>query len=219
MWGQRKIIKVKYTLIQNRWSNDLEDINAKQYGPLPSFWLCHPACGILVPWPGIEPMHPAMEVWSLNHRTAREVPLLLQWGWGGPGEEWTTRAAALRPLRDYRPKDTDIDLQKSTTSKKKKEVHHLILSWWVIDCSVSPSHFENMDSNFQHFNSKCIHTYVNVCSIINFHMNNCPITLGSKQTFENQTWWLNFLSGWSMNTTFQNKKSSLLIGLVNVSHT
>ena len=128
MWGQRKIIKVKYTLIQNRWSNDLEDINAKQYGPLPSFWLCHPACGILVPWPGIEPMHPAMEVWSLNHWTAREVPLLLQWGWGGPGEEWTTRAAALRPLRDYRPKDTDIDLQKSTTSKKKKKS---ITSFWV----------------------------------------------------------------------------------------
>ena len=26
------------------------------------FWLCHMACGILVYWPGIEPMSPAEEV-------------------------------------------------------------------------------------------------------------------------------------------------------------
>ena len=31
------------------------------------------ACGILVPWPGIEPGLPAVEVRSLNHWTAREV--------------------------------------------------------------------------------------------------------------------------------------------------
>ena len=31
-------------------------------------------CGILVPWPGIETMPPAMEAWSLNHWTIREVP-------------------------------------------------------------------------------------------------------------------------------------------------
>ena len=37
-------------------------------------WLCHVACGILVPWPGIEPMPPAMEAWNLNHWTIREVP-------------------------------------------------------------------------------------------------------------------------------------------------
>ena len=34
------------------------------------------ACRISVPQPGIEPMPPAVEVWSLNHWTAREVPLL-----------------------------------------------------------------------------------------------------------------------------------------------
>ena len=39
------------------------------------FWLCHAACGILVPLPGIEPAPPAVEAWSLNHWTAREVPL------------------------------------------------------------------------------------------------------------------------------------------------
>ena len=29
---------------------------------------------ILVPWPGIVPLSPAVEAWSLNHWTAREVP-------------------------------------------------------------------------------------------------------------------------------------------------
>ena len=31
------------------------------------------ACGILVPQPGIKPVIPALEAWSLNHWTAREV--------------------------------------------------------------------------------------------------------------------------------------------------
>ena len=42
------------------------------------FWPHHAACGILVPWPGIEPAPPAVEAWSLNYWTAREVP-----GWAG----------------------------------------------------------------------------------------------------------------------------------------
>jgi len=42
-----------------------------------TFWLCHAACGILVPWPGIELMPPSVEVWCLNHWTTREVPHLL----------------------------------------------------------------------------------------------------------------------------------------------
>ena len=33
------------------------------------------ACRILVPWPGIEPMLPAVEAWCVNHQTAREVPV------------------------------------------------------------------------------------------------------------------------------------------------
>ena len=33
------------------------------------------ARGILVPWPGIEPMSLALEAWSLNHWTTREVPV------------------------------------------------------------------------------------------------------------------------------------------------
>ena len=32
------------------------------------FWLCHTACGILVPQPGIEPKPSALKVQSLNHQ-------------------------------------------------------------------------------------------------------------------------------------------------------
>ena len=35
---------------------------------------CCAACGILVPQPGMEPMPPTVEAWSLNHWTAREFP-------------------------------------------------------------------------------------------------------------------------------------------------
>ena len=41
------------------------------------FWPHFTACGILVPWPEIEPIPPALEAQSLNHWTAREVPNLL----------------------------------------------------------------------------------------------------------------------------------------------
>ena len=33
------------------------------------------ACGILVLQPGIKPMPPVLEAWSLNHWTTREVPV------------------------------------------------------------------------------------------------------------------------------------------------
>ena len=35
---------------------------------------CQEACGISVPAPGIERMHPAWEAQNLNHWTAREAP-------------------------------------------------------------------------------------------------------------------------------------------------
>ena len=37
-------------------------------------WLCHGACRILVPQPGIEPMPAAVEMRNLNHWTTRKVP-------------------------------------------------------------------------------------------------------------------------------------------------
>ena len=41
----------------------------------PAFWGPHcVACRILVPQPGIKSMPPAVEAWSLNHWSAREIP-------------------------------------------------------------------------------------------------------------------------------------------------
>ena len=45
------------------------------------FWLCRAACGILIPWPGIEPMPPTMDTQDLNHWTAGKVTLFCQFYW------------------------------------------------------------------------------------------------------------------------------------------
>ena len=41
------------------------------------FLVTHMACGILVPWLGIEPMPPAVEAQSLNHWTILEVSFIV----------------------------------------------------------------------------------------------------------------------------------------------
>ena len=41
------------------------------------FRLCLAACRVLVPWPGIKPVSLAVEVWSPNHWTTREFPVVL----------------------------------------------------------------------------------------------------------------------------------------------
>ena len=46
------------------WNRDCQD---------QSYFFFPLACGVLVPWPGIEPGLPAVEARSLNHWTAREV--------------------------------------------------------------------------------------------------------------------------------------------------
>ena len=38
----------------------------------------------LIPWPGIEPVPPAVEVHSPNHWTAREVPDYMKFKFQGP---------------------------------------------------------------------------------------------------------------------------------------
>ena len=43
-------------------------------------WLCCVACRILVPRPATKPTPPAVEAWSLNNWTTREVPLSTIWG-------------------------------------------------------------------------------------------------------------------------------------------
>ena len=39
-------------------------------------------CGMrhLIPWPGVEPMLPALGTWSLNHWTTRKVPRVAESG-------------------------------------------------------------------------------------------------------------------------------------------
>ena len=48
------------------------------------FWLGCTACEILVPWPGIEPVPPALAAQSLNHWTARRSPREGSLGLGFP---------------------------------------------------------------------------------------------------------------------------------------
>ena len=56
------------------------DLLLRPCGWLPSlgffFFFCHVACEILVPWPEIEPVSRAVEVWSPNHWTTRQLPWL-----------------------------------------------------------------------------------------------------------------------------------------------
>ena len=50
-------------------------LNLLQYCFCFMFWFFgHKACGILIPWPGIRPTNPAMEMQSLSPWTTREVP-------------------------------------------------------------------------------------------------------------------------------------------------
>ena len=41
------------------------------------FLLCHAACGILIPQPGIELMPPTVRAWNSNRWTTREFPMIL----------------------------------------------------------------------------------------------------------------------------------------------
>ena len=61
------------------------------------FWLCHAACGILVPWPGMKPRPPAVEVWSFNQGSPWHIfkglfcllceEQTMGTGWGGGSRE------------------------------------------------------------------------------------------------------------------------------------
>ena len=46
---------------------------------LKNFWPHPEACGILVARPGIELVPPALEAQSLNHWTARDVPVIISY--------------------------------------------------------------------------------------------------------------------------------------------
>ena len=46
------------------------------------------ACEILVPLPGTEPVTPGVEAWSLNHWTAKEIPVVL-FDWFNSSQLWS----------------------------------------------------------------------------------------------------------------------------------
>ena len=78
-WCRKKAAWTFSPVIAN-WASSLsEKASSEQSCSLFSFG--HATCGILLPRPGIEPIYPALEVQSLNHRTAREVPVLQSWCW------------------------------------------------------------------------------------------------------------------------------------------
>ena len=87
-WTTREVLAMSYFWSSLPWSpnwrppylvpislplsSHLLSSNSSSFFVLISWPHCT-ACGILVPWPGIKPWHPALEAWSLNHWTARGV--------------------------------------------------------------------------------------------------------------------------------------------------
>ena len=61
----RRCVKLSYSTANRSNSLSLS---------LSFFWPCYTACGILVYWPGIEFMPPAVEVQSINHWTTVKIP-------------------------------------------------------------------------------------------------------------------------------------------------
>ena len=66
LWNDPALQMLKPSLLAYRGQNSV--------AALLSFFLCHSAFGILVPWPGIEPMSSAVTMPSPNYWTPKEVP-------------------------------------------------------------------------------------------------------------------------------------------------
>jgi len=62
----------KVTVTTGQIGDQLAFAIIQKYCLLIYFWLCHIACGTLVPWPGIKPVSPAVEMCSPNHWTVKE---------------------------------------------------------------------------------------------------------------------------------------------------
>ena len=67
------------------------------------FWPRHAGCGILVPRPGVKLVPSALGAWSLNHWTAREVPLWGHFWW----------EVAVHQLSLQLSLETEINLQRT----------------------------------------------------------------------------------------------------------
>ena len=64
------------------------------------FWLFHMACGFLMPWPGIKPLSPALEVQILNHWTTREVPDSCTFKWGYFYTDFQVKWVSMQALKE-----------------------------------------------------------------------------------------------------------------------
>ena len=64
-------------MVQGEWGKD-STVVSLFFSFFFFLWPCHVEGGILAPRPGIEPVPPAVEAWSPNHWTAREVPVVSQ---------------------------------------------------------------------------------------------------------------------------------------------
>ena len=69
------MMKFEYLLIITIVYN-LHDLIVSFYYLFIYFWPLQEASRMLVPWPGIEPMLPTVESWSLNQWITREVHLI-----------------------------------------------------------------------------------------------------------------------------------------------
>ena len=80
------------------WENEIE-IRTHVLNFFFFFWPCSMACRILVPQRRIKPMPPALEMQSLNHWTAREVPRsCLFWRGSHQFLPWVSHSCTLFPF-------------------------------------------------------------------------------------------------------------------------
>ena len=99
---------------------------------------CFATCGILVPWPGIEPTSPALEVWSLTHwtTTLREVSkppsskgsLLFTFSWN----LYRDIPMFFRQERDEEREIIKLKKIKTSIKKKSKAISLLLLFYLFI---------------------------------------------------------------------------------------
>ena len=97
------------------------------------FWLCHVACGILVPWPGIEPWPTAVKVLSLNHWIVREVPAhYLIW----PSHSSCVEASARTTVLFYSRRDRLRRAKQHDWDPTRCAKNHMASKWRSQDLSL-----------------------------------------------------------------------------------
>ena len=74
-WPQNTQLHSTFLIFKDENSDQKGTSSKKKKKKSPFFfWPFYTACRILVPWPRIKTVPPAVEAWSPNHQTTREVP-------------------------------------------------------------------------------------------------------------------------------------------------